>query len=183
MNKHIDPNLSPETLQTYQGYSLQVFSSGRIKLSFHRSHKDRVEYYGECPKRHRDAYTNQHNRSVLALPQHFALVDDLLLRCPHSLIHRLHLKGDNNATADNAHVITDTDDKTCHVVLNTVHHQWALPAAVVHEMLSRSGPKRGQPLASTSMSQATITIGWTWYSASPTIGVGIETIGQPNAKR
>jgi hypothetical protein len=24
-----------------------------------------------------------------------------------------------------------------------VHHQWALPAAVVHEMLSRSGPKRG----------------------------------------
>ena len=143
MNKHIDPNLSPETLQTYQGYSLQVFSSGRIKLSFHRSHKDRVEYYGECPKRHRDAYTNQHNRSVLALPQHFALVDDLLLRCPHSLIHRLHLKGDNNATADNAHVITDTDDKTCHVVLNTVHHQWALPAAVVNEMLSRSGPKRG----------------------------------------
>jgi len=45
MNKHIDPNLSPETLQTYQGYSLQVFSSGRIKLSFHRSHKDRREGY------------------------------------------------------------------------------------------------------------------------------------------
>ena len=46
--KHFDQNLTQETLETYQGYSLQVFTSGRIKLSFHRSHKDRVEYYGEC---------------------------------------------------------------------------------------------------------------------------------------
>ena len=34
MNKYYDPNLSQETLETYQGYSLQVFTSGRIKLSF-----------------------------------------------------------------------------------------------------------------------------------------------------
>jgi len=37
MNKYDDPKLSLETLQTYQGYSLQVFTSGRIKLSFHIS--------------------------------------------------------------------------------------------------------------------------------------------------
>ena len=43
---YLDNNFSPTTLQTYQGYSLQVFASGRIKLSFHRSPTDRVEYYG-----------------------------------------------------------------------------------------------------------------------------------------
>ena len=41
---YLDNNFSSATLQTYQGYSLQVFASGRIKLSFHRSHNDRVEY-------------------------------------------------------------------------------------------------------------------------------------------
>ncbi len=53
MTKYIDPKLSQETLETYQGYSLQVFTSGRIKLSFHKSHKDRVEYYAVKPKRSR----------------------------------------------------------------------------------------------------------------------------------
>ena len=33
MTKYIDPKLSQESLETYQGYSLQVFTSGRIKLS------------------------------------------------------------------------------------------------------------------------------------------------------
>jgi hypothetical protein len=31
--KHFDQNLTQETLETYQGYSLQVFTSGRIKPS------------------------------------------------------------------------------------------------------------------------------------------------------
>ena len=39
MTKYFDPHLSQETLETYQGYSLQVFASGRIKLSFHRSQR------------------------------------------------------------------------------------------------------------------------------------------------
>ena len=37
MTKYFDPDLSQETLESYRGYSLQVFASGRIKLSFHRS--------------------------------------------------------------------------------------------------------------------------------------------------
>ena len=51
MTKFIDPKLSQEALETYQGYSLQVFTSGRIKLSFHKSHKDSVEYYAVKSRR------------------------------------------------------------------------------------------------------------------------------------
>ena len=65
--KYLDQNLTQETLETYQGYSLQVFTSGRIKLSFHRSHKDRVEYYADCPKRGREAYARQVNRSATVM--------------------------------------------------------------------------------------------------------------------
>jgi len=107
MNTYDDQNLSPQTLQTYQGYSLQVFASGRIKLSFHISHTYRVEYYGECPKRFREAYARQSQRSHHVMPAHFACVDAILEGAPASLIHRVHLKADNNATADNAHIITE----------------------------------------------------------------------------
>ena len=140
--KHFDQNLTQETLETYQGYSLQVFTSGRIKLSFHRSHKDRVEYYGECPKRFKEAYAKQSRRSRAYLPDHFNLVETLLVNCPHSLIHRLHMKADNNATADNAHVITDIEADTCHVLLGTLHHRWVLPPPVVQHLMSASGPRR-----------------------------------------
>jgi hypothetical protein len=67
MNKYYDPNLSQETLETYQGYSLQVFTSGRIKLSFHITHRHRNEYYAVRPNRFREAYAKQHQRSQLAL--------------------------------------------------------------------------------------------------------------------
>ena len=128
MNKYDDPNLSPQTLQTYQGYSLQVFTSGRIKLSFHISHTHRVEYYGECPKRFREAYARQSQRSLQVMPEHFACVDAILDGSPYSLIHWVHLKADNNATADNAHIVTDTEQEICHVILGSLHHQWGLPA-------------------------------------------------------
>ena len=64
MTKYFDPDLSEEILETYQGYSLQVFASGRSKLSFHRSHKDRAEYYAVKPKRFREAYRRQYDRSA-----------------------------------------------------------------------------------------------------------------------
>ena len=109
MTKYIDPKLSQETLETYQGYSLQVFTSGRIKLSFHKSHKDRVEYYAVKPKRSREAYKRQYDRSALTKPEHYQLIEELLAEHPNSLIYRVHLKGDINATADNAHVLVPTD--------------------------------------------------------------------------
>ena len=143
MNKYYDANLSQETLETYQGYSLQVFTSGRIKLSFHITHRHRNEYYAVRPNRFREAYAKQHQRSHLDYPEHFALVGDILAACPNTLIHRVHLKGDNNATVDHAHALTDISGKTCHVVLNTLHHAWELPTETVHAVHLRGGPKVG----------------------------------------
>ena len=82
MTKYIDPKLSQETLETYQGYSLQVFTSGRIKLSFHKSHKDRIEYYAVKPKRSREAYKRQYDRSALTKPEHYLLIKELLAKHP-----------------------------------------------------------------------------------------------------
>jgi hypothetical protein len=141
--KHYDQNLAPEVLERYQGYSLQVFTSGRIKLAFHHSHTDRVEYYADCPKRHREAYTRQVKRSATALPEHYAVTEALLNASPATLTYRVHLKRDNNATADNAHVILETETDTCHVVLNDLHHQWVLPPTVCQALLARSGPRKG----------------------------------------
>ena len=143
MNKYYDPKLSQETLETYQGYSLQVFTSGRIKLSFHVTHRHRNEYYAVRPNRFREAYAKQHQRSQLAYPEHFGLVSDILATCPNTLIHRVHLKGDNNATVDHAHALTHISGKTCHVVLNTLHHAWELPTEAVQASHLRGGPKVG----------------------------------------
>ena len=105
MTKYFDPDLSQETMEIYQGYSLQVFASGRIKLSFHRSHKERAEYYAVRPKRSGEAFGRQSARSASAMPEHYRLVEELLAERPEGLVHRVHVKGDSNATAANAHVI------------------------------------------------------------------------------
>ena len=144
MTKYIEPKLSQESLETYQGYSLQVFTSGRIKLSFHKSHKDRVEYYAVKPKRSREAYERQYDRSALTKPEHYQLIEELLAEHPNSLIYRMHLKGDINATADNAHVFVPTDKGLLHLVLGKLTHQWQLPTQVINALLTASGPKKGR---------------------------------------
>ena len=67
MNNYTDPNFTPEALESFQGYSLQAFASGRIKLSFHRTHTQRNEYYADRPKRDAEAYHRQRRRSAEAL--------------------------------------------------------------------------------------------------------------------
>ena len=143
MNKYYDSNLTQETLETYQGYSLQVFTSGRIKLSFHITHRHRNECYAVRPNRFREAYAKQQYRSHVEYPEHFAMVSDILATSTNTLIHRVHLKGDNNATVDHAHALTDISGKTCHVVLNTLHHAWELPTKAVQAVHLRGGPKVG----------------------------------------
>ena len=145
MTKYFDPDLSQETLETYQGYSLQVFASGRIKLSFHRSHKDRAEYYAVKPKRSGEAYRRQYDRSASTMPEHYRLIEQLLAEHPESLLYRVHRKGDGNATADNAHVIVLIEKKRLHVLLDTLHHRWELPVQVLKALLSARGPRRGSP--------------------------------------
>ncbi len=121
MTKYFDPDLSEEILETYQGYSLQVFASGRSKLSFHRSHKDRAEYYAVKPKRFREAYRRQYDRSASSMSEHYHLIEQLLAEHPESLVYRVHRKGDSNATADNAHVIVLMEKRRIHVLLGTLH--------------------------------------------------------------
>ena len=145
MTKYFDPDLSQETLDTYQGYSLQVFASGRIKLSFHRSHKDRAEYYAVKPKRYREAYRRQYDRSASTMPEHYRLIEQLLAEHPESLVYRVHRKGDSNATADHAHVIVLMEKRRLHVLLDTLHHRWELPVQVLKALLSARGPRRGSP--------------------------------------
>ncbi len=93
--------------------------------------------------RFREAYAKQRQRSHLAYPEHFAMINVILERCPNTLIHRVHLKRDNNATVDHAHALTDISEKTCHVVLNTLHHAWELPKETVQALHFRGGPKVG----------------------------------------
>lgn len=145
MTKYFDPDLSEEILETYQGYSLQVFASGRIKLSFHRSHKDRAEYYAVKPKRFREAYRRQYDRSASAMPEHYRLIEQLMAEQPESLVYRVHRKGDGNASADNAHVIVLIEKRLLHVLLGTLHHRWELPVQVLKALLSARGPRRGSP--------------------------------------
>ena len=71
MTKNFDSDLSQETLESYRGYSLQVFASGRIKLSFYSSHMDRIEYYAVKPKRSREAYKSQYDRSASVQPPNY----------------------------------------------------------------------------------------------------------------
>ena len=145
MTKYFDPDLSEETLETYQGYSLQVFASGRSKLSFHRSHKDRAEYYAVKPKRFREAYRRQYDRSASSMPEHYRLIEQLLAEHPESLVYRVHRKGDSNATADHAHLIVLMEKRLLHVLLGTLYHRWELPVPVLKALLSARGPRRGSP--------------------------------------
>ena len=56
----------------------------------------------------------------------------------------MHLKGDINATADNAHVLILTEKKHLHVLLDTLTHQWQLPIQVINSLVKASGPKKGR---------------------------------------
>ena len=56
----------------------------------------------------------------------------------------MHLKGDINATADNAHVLVPIDKGLLHLVLGSLTHQWKLPTQVINALLTASGPKKGR---------------------------------------
>ena len=56
----------------------------------------------------------------------------------------MHLKGDINATADNAHVLVTTNKELLHLVLGSLTHQWQLPIQVINALLTASGPKKGR---------------------------------------
>ena len=136
MTEHIRPEFTPGTLPTFNGYHLQIFEAGRAKLSLQTlSLKKKQEFYTALPKRDRDGLRRQKARSQAALPEHYASVDQLLSDHPDAKVFRLHAKGDNNATADNAHVIASLDQEALWLVMSGVVHQWELTTMLVHVLL------------------------------------------------
>jgi hypothetical protein len=143
MTKYLDTFFEQKHLMELQGYRLQVFASGRVKLSFLDVGNRSVEYYAEWPKRDAEAYRRQHKRSVEHAPHHFELVDTLRAESKARTILRVHAKGDNNKTADNAHVLINYSTDECIVVLNTLIQTWELPSKVLHAFYERNGPRHG----------------------------------------
>ena len=133
----------PETLHTIHGYSLQAFSSGRFKLTFHAGSHRRYEYYVVAPKRDREAYRRQKLRSEALCPSHFQLVDRLVAEREPFHIFRVHEKTNSNDTADNAHLLLDVERRQACVVLGEVLHLWPLPEEVLVDVLRAHGERRG----------------------------------------
>lgn len=86
----------------------------------------------------------QKARSLTALPAHYAAVDQLLSDNPDAKVFRLHAKGDNNATADNAHVIASLAQEALWLVMSGVVHQWELTTMLVHVLLQGKGKRTGE---------------------------------------
>ena len=145
MTQFIDPSFLPPTLTSFQGYHLQVFTSGRVKLSLQGEGKHQIQYYGERPKRDREAYARQRLRSYAEAPDHFDRVDALLEQWKRARVFRIHLKGDNNKTADNAHFIATQDASMIWVVFDAILHTWEVPDMLMPPLLTGNGPKTGLP--------------------------------------
>ena len=143
MTKYLDTFFEQKHLTELQGYRLQVFASGRVKLSFLDVGNRSVEYYAEWPKRDTEAYRRQYKRSVEHIPHHFELVDTLRTESDARAILRVHAKGDNNKTADNAHILLSYSTSECAVVMNALVHTWELPSEVLQKFYERNGPRKG----------------------------------------
>ncbi|PXW67578.1 hypothetical protein C7964_106154 [Loktanella sp. PT4BL] len=145
MTVFIRPEFTPGTLPTFNGYHLQIFASGRAKVSLQMlTNNKKKEFYTALPKRDRDGLRRQKARSLTDLPDHYAALDQLLSAHPDSKVFRLHAKGDNNATADNAHVIASLEQATLWLVMSGVVHQWGLTTMLVHVLLQGKGKRKGE---------------------------------------
>jgi len=144
MTDFIRPEFTPDFLTTYLGYHLQFFRSGRAKISFQITPHKKVEFYADCPKRDRQGLLRQKKRSGAALPKHFDLIATLLRDVPDAKVFRLHAKGNNNATADNAHLLVSLEQATLWLVMSEVTHQWELTPLLAQVLLEGKGKRLGE---------------------------------------
>ncbi|PXW66435.1 hypothetical protein C7964_10977 [Loktanella sp. PT4BL] len=145
MTVFIRPEFTPGTLPTFNGYHLQIFASGRAKLSLQMlTNNKKKEFYTALPKRDRDGLRRQKARSLATLPDHFARIDQLLSDNPDAKVFRLHAKGDNNATADNAHLLASLEQASLWLVMSDVVHKWELTTMLVHVLLKGKGKRKGE---------------------------------------
>jgi hypothetical protein len=146
MIEHIRPEFTPNILPTFNGYHLQIFAAGRAKISLQTvTMKKKHEFFAARPKKDRAAFKRQKTRSMVALPNHFAAVDQILCDHPDAKVFRLHEKGNNNATADNAHLLASLEQASLWLVMSGVVHRWELSALLVHILLDGKGKRVGEP--------------------------------------
>lgn len=142
--QHYDPNFAPDQLNTFQGYGLQLFASGRIKITLQTMRgAARPEYYADAPKRDQEAYTRQRKRSGTALKEHFAVVDKLIEDLEDYRVFRVHTKGNNNQTADNTHVVTSMSASSVFCIFGQLVHEWQISRELICRLYQRSGARRG----------------------------------------
>lgn len=145
MTKFIHSLFTPSGLDVFQGYHFQIFSSGRAKVTFQGEGRHQVPYYAERPKRDKEGYRRQKLRSQHLLQEHFDLVDRYLVSAEEVMIFRLRLQGDNNATADNAHLLATRFETCAWLIFDSIVHEWELPPPVLGALLAGTGPKTGSP--------------------------------------
>ena len=145
MTVFIRPEFTPGTLPTFNGYHLQIFAAGRAKISLRTLvNNKKHEFFAARPKKDRAAYQRQKSRSLTTLPDHYAAVDQLLSDYPDAKVFRVHAKGDNNATADNAHLLASLDQEALWLVMSGVVHRWELTTMLVHVLLEGKGKRTGE---------------------------------------
>jgi hypothetical protein len=145
MIEHIRPEFTPNILPTHLGYHLQIFAAGRAKISLQTVTMKKNEFFASRPTRDRAAFKRQKARSMVALPEHYAAVDQILSDHPDAKVFRLHEKGNNNATADNAHLLASLEQEALWLVMSGVVHRWELSALLVHILLDGKGKRVGEP--------------------------------------
>jgi hypothetical protein len=82
MIEHIRPEFTPGILPTFNGYHLQIFAAGRAKISLQTVTMKKNEFFASCPKKDRAAFKRQKARSMVALPEHYAAVDQIFPTTP-----------------------------------------------------------------------------------------------------
>lgn len=77
------------------------------------------------------------------MPGHYRLVEEPLAGYPEGYVHGVHVKGDSNANADNAHVLALIKKRGLRVLLGKLHYRWELPGEVLNALLTACGLERG----------------------------------------
>ena len=142
--KYRDPNFDPDKLHTFQGYGLQLFASGRIKITLQTTRGvARSEYYADAPKRSLEAYARQKKRSGGVLSDHYKVVDQLLSTLDDPSVFRVHVKGNNNETADNAHIVTSMSNSSVSCIFGSMRHDWLVARSILARLYQADGDRRG----------------------------------------
>jgi hypothetical protein len=63
---------------------------------------------------------------------------------PDAKVFRVHEKGNNNGTADNAHVLASLEQQALWLVMSGVVHKWQLKAMLVDVLLRGKGKRTGE---------------------------------------